>query len=610
MVCPTRNGPKSAEPRNGRAAAEHERRVFRQATAPTNSPGQDHPARSLPVRITLTARLSSLARSPGCIVGYMVNTPGNDDEAQHLRAGRDVYYALRNIYLINNRSLADELMYFDSINSRKRSEMLARYAADDETLRDATVLLRHADPELVAGALRILLAEAGTEEDLALSLLDCVDESRMEDLTGRLTLKFPFLEGFPSALDDISELRKRTPQVGAGPGRIVRAWGSKRGTQGFCRSYAKGRIYWSRNGGTHACHGEINEYYDNHGGSGGTLGFPRSSEQQAEPWTVSPEAMKTEGRYQRFEGPSDYGDEACARLDDGLKCGATVYWAPGIGAQATSGPIGELYELDNGTGGWLGFPTEGEVQVVSRAGAHAVRQRFQGGVIYYREATGAIAVPYPIAACHNWDSRAADTRLPEGEREQVAAPVSGTTGYRQRFERRVTVYESGRGVYIVGWGIRSCYDKLGGPGSWLGFPEGEEFETQRSPKAPKATIQQFEGGAIYYREKHGSIPVPRAVLNSIDGLGVRADIGFPAGSCELGTTQTTGSTSSTTVSSRCVAAWSNPGCGQPRIRRRHGPGNATSPMPRPRTRHCYKRGSGQGGDRPRRTAGKPSAAVA
>jgi hypothetical protein len=468
----------------------------------------------------------------------MVDRPGNGDEARQVRGGRDVYYALRNIYLTNNRSLADELMLFDSVNSRMRSEMLARYAADDGTLRDATVLLRHADPELVAGALRILLAEAGTGEDLALSLLDCVDESRMEELTGRLKLKFPFLEGFPSALEDISELRKRTPQVGAGAGRITRAWESKRGTQGFCRSYEKGRIYWSGNGGTHACHGEINEYYDNHGGSGGTLGFPLSPEQRAEPWALSPEgdAKRTEGRYQRFEGLSDYGDEACARLDGGFKCGATVYWARGIGARATSGPIGERYELDGGTGGWLGFPVEGEVPVVSRAGARAVRQRFQGGVIYYREATGAIAVPYPTAACHNWDSREEDTRLPEGQREQVAAPASGTMGYRQRFERRVTVYESRHGVHIVGWGIRSCYDKAGGPGSWLGFPEGEEAETQRSPEGPKATIQQFEGGAIYYREKYGSIPVPRAVLESIDQHGLREAIGFPAAKdCELGT---------------------------------------------------------------------------
>lgn len=469
----------------------------------------------------------------------MANTPGNGNEAHHVHADRDVYYALRNIYLTNNRSLADELMYFDSINSRMRSEMLARYAADDETLRDATVLLRYANPELVRGALRILLAEAETHENLALSLLDCVDESRMQDLTGRLKDKFPFLEGFPSALDDITELRKRTPQVGAGPGQITRAWEPKRGTQGFCRHYAAGRIYWSHDGGTHACYGEINEYYDNHGGSGGTLGFPRSSEQRAEPWTLSPEgeAKETEGRYQRFEGPSDYGDEACFRLDGGLKCGATVYWGRGIGARATLGPIGELYELNDGTGGWLGFPVEDEVPVVSRARAHAVRQRFQGGVIYYREATGAIAVPYPIAACHDWDSREEDTRLPEGQREEVAAPASGTRGYRQRFERRVTVYESGRGVYIVGWGIRTCYDKLGGPGSWLGFPLGEEkVETQQSPEAPKATIQQFEGGAIYYRDKYGSIPVPRVVLESIDEHGLREAMGFPvAEDCELGT---------------------------------------------------------------------------
>lgn len=478
-------------------------------------------------------RRPSTAGSPVMTEPADSGQPSGDPRIkQRVSTGGDAYVAGRDIYLTNNKSLADELAKFRAFNSRKKADMLMGYAADDVTLQDATVLLTGASPETAAAALRVLLAKVGTEEDLALSLLDYVDESRMKDLVDLLKSEFPFLASFPQALEAISEVMGQTPQVDDGTGQITRAWEPERGTQGFCRSYAKGRIYWSHNGGAHACYGEINESYNNHGGSGGKLGFPLSAEDRAEPWTPSAdgETRKTEGRYQRFEGPSDYSDETCALLNNGLKCGATVYWSNRLGARVTSGPIGELYELNNGTSGWLGFPVEDEVEVRSKAGNHALRQRFQGGVIYYRDTT-AIPVPYPIAGCHDWDSRMDDTRLPEGQREEVdAASSSGTKGYRQRFERRVTVYESKHGVYIVGWGNRSCYDKLGGPGSWLGFPTSEEDPAWQSAEGSHATIQKFEGGAIFYKDeynRYGSIPIPNTVLESIAEHGLRERMGFP-----------------------------------------------------------------------------------
>jgi hypothetical protein len=408
--------------------------------------------------------------------------------------------------------------------------MLIGYAADDKTLQDATVLLGHASPEDVASALSILLGKTGREEDLALTLLDFVDERRMQDLIDLLKSEFPLLESFPEAMRAISVAGTGTPRVGKATGWIARAWEPKRGTRGFCGEYENGRVYWSRSGEAYACYGEINEYYDNHRGSGGALGFPLSAEDSAEPWAlpVGGEASRTEGRYQRFEGPSDYGDEACARSNGGLKYGATVYWCDDFGSHAALGRIGEFYELNDGTGGWLGFPVEDEVQVKSKAGTKAVRQRFQGGVIYYRSIVGTIAVPYPIAACHNWDRRDDDTRLPEGPREEVdAGSSSGTRGYRQRFERSVTVYESVHGVHIVGWGIRSGYDKLGGPSGWLGFPKSEEAQTQLSAEGPVATVQEFEGGAIYYRDTFGPISIPRSVRESIAEHGLWERIGFP-----------------------------------------------------------------------------------
>lgn len=467
----------------------------------------------------------------------MDNKADDDDRIRRVRAQRDAYVAGGDIYLTNNKSLADELAKFRAINSRMRADMLARYAVDDKTLQDASVLLMHASPEAVTGALRILLGRTRAEEDLALSLLDCVDETRMQDLVALLKPEFPFLESFPQALEAISEVKKRTPEVDDETGKVAYAWEvahawepERGGAKGFCRSYKNGRIYWNQNGDTHACYGKINEYYDDHGGSGGTLGFPLSVEERAEPWASSTdgEAPKTEGRYQRFQGPSDYNEEACSRLNNGLKCGATVYWTEEFGPHATSGPIGELYELNEGTAGWLGFPIEDEVQVRSKAGTQAQRQRFQGGVIYYRETVGAIPVPYPMAAYHDWDSRGDGTSLPEGQREEVnAANSSETKGYRQRFEKRMTVYESVHGVYTVGWGNRSCYDKLGGPDSWLGLPKSEEVLARQPAEGPRSTVQEFEGGTIFFKDGYGSIPIPTTVLESITEHGLLERMGFP-----------------------------------------------------------------------------------
>jgi LGFP repeat-containing protein len=455
------------------------------------------------------------------MIAYMDGIADDDDQARSIHGERDAYVAGGDIYLTNKQSLADELAKFAAINSRMRANMLIRYAADDGTLQDATVLLMHARLGTVTAALRMLLTMSSKEEDLALSLLDSVDETRMQDLVDELKSEFPFLESFPQAVEEISKARKKTPRVGEGTGSIVRAWESKRGTRGFCRSYMDGRIYWSSNGGANASYGAINAYYDAHSGSGGELGFPLSPEGRAQPGgsSLAGEVRKTEGRYQRFEGPSDYSEKTF---------GATVYWCEEFGAHGTSGPIGELYELNHGTGGWLGFPVEDEAQVKSRSGAHALRQRFQGGVIYYRDKTGAILVPYPIAACHNWDRRVDDTRLPEGQREDVeAANSSGTKGYRQRFERKVTVYESVRGVYIVGWGNLSCYNQLGGPASWLGFPKSEEELTRRSDEEPHSSVQEFEGGAIFYKDGYGSVPIPNTVLESLAEHSLRERIGFP-----------------------------------------------------------------------------------
>ena len=413
------------------------------------------------------------------------------------------------------------------------------------TLDDAAVLLASAPVNVSAEVVQALLPR---DEGLAISLLAHMSRRRAEGLVAAIASAPAWLAELPAAAEAIADRGDGVrAALGEDAGRLAHASPSMQETQGYYQSFKNGLIHWSARGGAQATTGEIAEYHNSRGGSGGRLGFPLTPEMPAQP---SP--FKTDGSYQRFESSSDYGQEICERL--GLACGGTVYRSR-HGAHATWGGIGEYYELNYGTSGDLGFPVTDEIEVgpsqrEAGGGTTGWCQRFEGGAIYYNEKTkGAVAVPSHIADYHDSHGGVTSPRgFPVSPQLEAKESPYGTTGYLQRFEGTwdypgdivdhwldgegpggATIYSSeAHGIYCVGWGNGLLYERLGGTGSWLGFPKSDETDARTSKDEPWCTAQEFEGGTIFFKAKCGSVTVSRAIMESLsqhDGL--RQRLGFP-----------------------------------------------------------------------------------
>lgn len=432
-----------------------------------------------------------------------------------------------------------------------RVEQLDAHAAADYAaqlaVEDAAFVLATASASASAGVLRVLLSK---DKELTMAILTVMNKGRAQELVAVIGPAAAWLERLPEAAEAIADHEDQItgePELGQRSEPLALATPSKQGTQGFYQSFTNGMIHWSETAGAQSTRGAINQYYIGHGGSGSRLGFPLTPDVPA---GRSP--FGTEGSLQRFEFVRPYRPVICSRL--GTRCGATVYWSQDHGAHATWGSIGQYYEHHGGTGGPLGFPIDDEAKAgpsrrESGSGTVGWSQRFEGGMIYYTEKTKAVFLSAAIAAHHGQHGGATgDLGFPVSPELPAAQSPFGTTGQLQRFEARLdygediwavwpdfaepagaTVYASeAHGVHCVGWGNGHLYEKMGGTRSWLGYPRSDETDARSEGSEPWCTIQNFEGGAIYYKEEHGSVPVPLATtefIGSHEGLHQR--LGFP-----------------------------------------------------------------------------------
>jgi TIR domain/LGFP repeat len=414
------------------------------------------------------------------------------------------------------------------------------------TLDDAALVLADAPVSASAEALEVLLSD-DERQQLAISLLVHIRKSKAQELIAAIPSGRPWLEQLPDAADAIEHCKPGPGQnLGTSVGPLTRATPSALGTQGYYQSFRNGQIHWTAVSGAQVTIGAIGAYHIAWGGSGGRLGFPLTPEISA-----AASQYGTPGLYQRFEGLQYYEEDVC-RLTD--RCGATVYWSEQYGAHGTWGSIGAYYELrEKGTQGRLGFPIADEAEVgpslPEAGGTVGWYQRFEGGAIYYSAKTGVISVYEPIA--EYLESRG-------GVHSSVGFPVSPwmdasdspykTPGHCQRFEGveaypedvlqrwpdqevpvGATIYTSDAyGTYSVGWGNGIYYERRDGSNSWLGFPKSDEVDARASESEPWATIQDFEGGTIFYKEEYGSVGVTRATMECLAGReGLRQQMGFP-----------------------------------------------------------------------------------
>jgi hypothetical protein len=414
------------------------------------------------------------------------------------------------------------------------------------TLDDAALVLADAPVGTSAEALEVLLSDERRQQ-LAISLLVHIRKSKAQELIAAIPAVQPWLEQLPDAADAIERCKPGPGRdLGTSVGTLTRAAPSPQGTQGYYQSFRNGQIHWTALSGVQVTIGPISAYYITNGGSGGRLGFPLTSEIPA-----ATSQYGTPGRLQRFEGLRFYEEDVCELTG---RSGATVYWSEQYGAHGTWASTGACYELrEKGTNGRLGFPVADELEAgpsrPEAGGTTGWCQRFEGGAIYCSAKTKTIVVYEPIAEYHESHGGVqSPLGFPVSPWMDAAESPYNTTGYCQRFEgveaypedvlKRwpdqealvgATIYTSDAyGTHCVGWGNGIYYERQDGSSSWLGFPKSDEVDARTSESEPWATVQDFEGGAIFYKEEYGSVGVRRDTLEYLTGHGgVRQWMGFP-----------------------------------------------------------------------------------
>jgi uncharacterized protein with LGFP repeats len=104
---------------------------------------------------------------------------------------------------------------------------------------------------------------------------------------------------------------------------------------------------------------------------------------------------------------------------------------------------------------------------------------------------------------------------------------------QQRPGGAVIYHSAEHGAHTVERGNGTLYERMNGTAGWLGFPTSDETDASKPAGGAGRTIQQFEGGAIFYAPQYDSVPVKRAVLDYLAGKSASADwLGFPTGQAE------------------------------------------------------------------------------
>jgi serine/threonine-protein kinase len=336
---------------------------------------------------------------------------------------------------------------------------------------DAVVLLASAPPQDVTDVLKVMLE---VDAAMTVSLLADINPRKAAELIVPLSADAPWLASLPTAARAIARHAVHVEWDQEWEGGLERAAQSASGTEGYFRKNANGLICWSEPGGACAIGSAVAKYYVTLGGTSGALGFPLSAEAPA----VS--LLGTNGAVQAFERGFIYSSRH------------GIYHVPGS--------IYTRYNSEDGTDGWLGFPTASAERIPGGS-----KQRFEGGAIYSSTA-GTFAARLAV-------DEATSGMIPLSEEADTRDSPYGTAGRVQQFRASSgdteNVYSYAEQViYRVAGGMRAFHDRLGGTGGWLGFPTSELF-----PHGEWGLGQSFEGGDIY--ESREPVAVPAATMQMI-----------------------------------------------------------------------------------------------
>ncbi len=185
-------------------------------------------------------------------------------------------------------------------------------------------------------------------------------------------------------------------------------------------------------------------------------------------------------------------------------------WFSSQGSQA----IDQAYQQSGSETGVLGTIVSSDFCPQSATTCSA---KYEGGSIYWRQGIGAKLVLNPIDQLFR--SMAPSMIWPTGDPVQESAAPGGQS---QRFQG-ANAYTSELGTYAVYGGIRTEFDRTGGPAGTLGWPTaGDECGLVGG-----GCLQRFQNGVIYYSSL-GTFSLSSSANTAYEAvLGPRGVLGYP-----------------------------------------------------------------------------------
>ncbi|MGY1682445.1 N-acetylmuramoyl-L-alanine amidase [Geodermatophilus sp. SYSU D01176] len=260
--------------------------------------------------------------------------------------------------------------------------------------------------------------------------------------------------------------------------------------RGYLVRFQTGDIYWSQATGARIVLGAIRDTWLASGGTSGFLGFPTTNE-----------ARTADGRgaFSRFQN-------------------ADVYWSEATGARIVIGAIRDTWLRTGGTSGFLGFPTTSEART---ADGRVAFSRFQGGDVYWSEATGAHVVRGAIR--DTWLQTGGATGYLGLPVTDDAATADGRGAF-VRFQGGDVYWSPTTGTRIVRGNILDAYRAVGGPTGFLGFPVSSDAPTPDG----RGYVVRFQGGDVYWSQATGARIVRGAIRDTwLAAGGSGGSLGFP-----------------------------------------------------------------------------------
>jgi hypothetical protein len=247
--------------------------------------------------------------------------------------------------------------------------------------------------------------------------------------------------------------------------------------------FRNGSVYWSTTTGAHSVQGAIRDKWASLGWQAGALGFPTTDE-----------APLAGGAVSHFQGGS-------------------VYWSAAAGAHAVRGAIRDRWAAAGWETGPLGYPTSDEYRLAG--GAASV---FQGGSVYWSEATGAHIVRGLIRdawAATGWENGP----LGYPTSDETTLPGGGAVTH---FQGGSVYWSPATGAHVVRGLIRDAWATSGWQSGPLGYPTTDELPLRNG------AVTHFQGGSVYWSPTTGAHVVRGAIRDVWAASGWEAGpVGYP-----------------------------------------------------------------------------------